>query len=292
MTGNENTAVTVLGLGEMGRALAARLLDQGHPTTVWNRSAGRAGALVATGAREADSFHDAVTSSPLVIVCVRDYASARANLEPEAESLAGSTVVNLTTGTPEAARAMAHWAADHGIAYLDGGIMAVPQMIGTPAASLLYSGSPDVFSRYRDKLDAFGTSRFVGNDPGMASLQDLALLAGMYAMFAGAYQAFAMVGSAGVKAEEFADSLGDWLRAMTAALPAGAALVDGGDYSTDVQDLEFNRTGLDTIIHASEDAGIGSDILESIRAMVERQIDAGHGDEHFAQMIESIRGRR
>ncbi|MFI1728958.1 NAD(P)-binding domain-containing protein [Streptomyces acidicola] len=30
-----NTAVTVIGLGEMGRALADALITSGHPTTVW-----------------------------------------------------------------------------------------------------------------------------------------------------------------------------------------------------------------------------------------------------------------
>lgn len=37
--------VSVIGLGAMGRALAGAFLDAGHPTTVWNRSPGRAGEL-------------------------------------------------------------------------------------------------------------------------------------------------------------------------------------------------------------------------------------------------------
>jgi 3-hydroxyisobutyrate dehydrogenase-like beta-hydroxyacid dehydrogenase len=43
---NVQKQVTILGLGAMGSALAAALLDAGHTTTVWNRSAGKAGALV------------------------------------------------------------------------------------------------------------------------------------------------------------------------------------------------------------------------------------------------------
>lgn len=42
--------VTVLGLGSMGTALAGALLEAGHETTVWNRSAGKDEALVARGA--------------------------------------------------------------------------------------------------------------------------------------------------------------------------------------------------------------------------------------------------
>ncbi|MGI5208325.1 NAD(P)-binding domain-containing protein [Spirillospora sp. CA-108201] len=41
--------VAVLGLGEMGGALAGAVLDGGHPTTVWNRTAGKGEALVAKG---------------------------------------------------------------------------------------------------------------------------------------------------------------------------------------------------------------------------------------------------
>jgi len=37
--------ITILGMGNMGRAFAARALDKGHEVTVWNRSPGRAGDL-------------------------------------------------------------------------------------------------------------------------------------------------------------------------------------------------------------------------------------------------------
>src|SRR2546423_12058849 len=42
--------VAVLGMGRMGRALAGRLLEGGHRVTVWNRTKGKAGELVAAGA--------------------------------------------------------------------------------------------------------------------------------------------------------------------------------------------------------------------------------------------------
>ena len=282
-------AVTVLGLGEMGQALAARLLDQGHPTTVWNRSPGRAETLVAAGAREANSFHGAVTSSRLLILCVRDYASARASLEPEVGVLAGRSIVNLTTGTPDEARATADWASANGIPYLDGGIMAIPPMIGTPEAMLLYSGASVVYEAHRDALELLGSAHYMGEDAGMAALHDLALLAAMYAMFAGGYQAYAMVGSAGVKAADFAESLGHWLRAMTGLVAGAASMIDSDDFATDVQDLEFTRTALDTIIRASSEAAVGHSVMDSVRELVQRQIADGRGHEHFVRMIESIR---
>ena len=134
-----------------------------------------------------------------------------------------------------------------------------------------------------------GSSQYLGEDAGMAALQDLALLAAMYAMFAGAYQAYAMVASAGVKAVDFAGSLEPWLQAMTASISDDAQMIDSGDYSTDAQDLEFTKTAVDTIVRASAEADVNADVLAPIGELIDRQIANGHGRGHFVRMIESIR---
>jgi 3-hydroxyisobutyrate dehydrogenase-like beta-hydroxyacid dehydrogenase len=72
MSDARHTPVTVVGLGLMGQALAEAFLCDGHPTTVWNRTAAKADRLVAQGAKLADSVGDAVAASPLVVVCVSD----------------------------------------------------------------------------------------------------------------------------------------------------------------------------------------------------------------------------
>lgn len=48
---SDRPPVTVLGTGAMGAALAETLLGAGHPTTVWNRTPGRADPLAAKGPR-------------------------------------------------------------------------------------------------------------------------------------------------------------------------------------------------------------------------------------------------
>ncbi|MGH9124545.1 MAG: NAD(P)-dependent oxidoreductase [Acidimicrobiales bacterium] len=64
--------IAVLGMGRMGHAVAGRLLDGGHEVTIWNRTAGRAGDLVARGAREADSVAAASVGAEVVITCLAD----------------------------------------------------------------------------------------------------------------------------------------------------------------------------------------------------------------------------
>jgi 3-hydroxyisobutyrate dehydrogenase-like beta-hydroxyacid dehydrogenase len=280
--------VTVLGLGAMGSALAAATAEAGHPTTVWNRTAGRADALVAAGAREATSVRDAVGSSPLVVAVLLDHASVHETLDPVADALAGRTLVDLVTTTPEESRELAAWATSHGIDYLDGGIMAVPAMIGGPGSEVLYSGSRAVFDAARPVLDTWGESTWLGEDHGLAPLYDLALLAGMYAMFAGFFHGVAMVGTAGVSATDFARRAAPWLVAMTSGLADYADVIDRRDYGgPGQQSLEFSDPS--DMVRASEEAGLATDVVAAVQALVRRQVDAGHGADGFARAVESIR---
>ncbi|MCX2967823.1 MULTISPECIES: NAD(P)-dependent oxidoreductase [Streptomyces] len=288
MTSDDTTRVSVLGLGAMGSALADALVKAGYATTVWNRSPGKADDLVAQGARAAATPGDAVRSGPLVIACLLDHASVREVLDPLSGDLAGRTLVNVTTTSPAQSRELAAWAARAGIAYLDGGIMAVPEMIGRPGASILYSGSADVFHQHKPLLDRWGASTYFGEDAGLASLYDLALLAGMYVMFAGFMHGAAMVAPAGVTASEFAAKAAPWLTAMTSAFQEYAEVIDGGDYTVaGQQSLRFSNLG--DLLAASADQGISTEVVDMVQRLIQRQIDAGHGEEGFARIIESIR---
>ncbi|MEU5896506.1 MULTISPECIES: NAD(P)-binding domain-containing protein [unclassified Streptomyces] len=288
MNARNDVQVSVLGLGAMGSALAGALVRGGCATTVWNRSPGKADELVAQGARVVADAGDAVRAGEVVIVCLLDHASVREVLGPLAGELAGRSVVNVTTTSPEQSRELAAWAAGAGIAYLDGGIMAVPHMIGEPGASILYSGSGDVFDQYEPLLDLFGDSAYFGTDAGLASLYDLALLAGMYVMFAGFLHGAAMVAPAGVKAGDFAARAAPWLSAMTGALEGFAKVIDGGDYTVaGQQSLHFSDLG--DLLAATSEQGISTEVVDMVQRLIRRQIDAGHGEEGFARIIESIR---
>ncbi|MGC9499238.1 NAD(P)-dependent oxidoreductase [Streptomyces sp. WG7] len=288
MTTDNSVQVSVLGLGAMGSALADALVKAGYATTCWNRSPGKADHLVAQGAKAADTAGDAVRAGRVVIACLLDHASVHEVLDPLSGELAGRTLVNVTTTSPAQSREMADWAAQAGIAYLDGGIMAVPHMIGRPGASVLYSGSAEVFDQYKPLLDLWGTSSYFGEDAGLASLYDLALLAGMYVMFAGFMHGAAMVAPAGVTAAEFAAHATPWLTAMTGGFEGFAAVIDGGDYTVEgQQSLRFSD--LTDILAASSDQGISTEVVTMVQRLIQRQIDAGHGEEGFARIIESIK---
>ncbi|GAA0948229.1 NAD(P)-binding domain-containing protein [Pseudonocardia zijingensis] len=285
--------MTVLGLGAMGSALAGALLAAGRPVTVWNRTPGRADALVAAGVTEAGSVAEAVGASPLVVACLWDHRSVHETLDPVADALAGRTVVNLTNGTPGQGRELGAWAHEHGFALLDGGIMAVPPMIGTPAAFVLYSGPEEAFDVHRAALDAFGESRFVGTDHGMAALYDIALLSAMYGSIMGELHAFAMVRSAGVPAVEFAPLLQRWTTAVGGFHERTAELVDARDYTRDVvSNLGMQAAAYHNLIDAAHEQGVSPELLAPLHALMLRRTAEGHGHEDTVGLIELLLTRR
>jgi 3-hydroxyisobutyrate dehydrogenase-like beta-hydroxyacid dehydrogenase len=223
-----------------------------------------------------------------VVVCLFDIASVHEVLDPVVDGLAGRRLVNLTTTSPDGARELAAWAAAAGAEYLDGGIMATPPMIGTPHSSVLYSGSRNLFDDSRELLETWGAAEYFGDDAGMASTYDLALLSGMYVMFAGFFHGAAMVGAAGVPAKEFAIRAVSWLQAVLPALTEYAEVIDGGDYSLPGQQ-SLNFSDLTDILDASRQQGISTEVVDVVQRLIHRQIDAGHGRDGFARVIESIK---
>ncbi|MFD1536213.1 NAD(P)-dependent oxidoreductase [Nonomuraea guangzhouensis] len=277
--------ISILGLGLMGRALARTLVKAGHSVTVWNRTEGKADGLGATSVATAA---EAVEASPLVIVCVLDYAAVREVLC--SVQLADRVLLNLTNGRPAEARELTEWVAARGGDYLDGGIMAVPQMIGTPGALILYSGSQPAFERYEEALGALARPRYLGADAGLAPLYDLAMLTGMYGQIAGFLEAAALIASEKGSVTEFTtELLVPWLNAMAAAQPRWAVDIEAGDYATDVSNLEVNRVGMVNLVRAFEDQGVKPDLLLPMQDVLDRRVAAGHGAQGLSSLIEELR---
>ncbi|MER6998738.1 NAD(P)-binding domain-containing protein [Streptomyces sp. NPDC000410] len=270
------TAVTVIGLGEMGRALAGALVTAGHPTTVWNRSAAKADELVARGALRAATVEEAVLASPLTLVCLLDYGASDAVLRPAAGSLRGRTLVNLTNGTPAQAREAEAWATGQGASYLDGGIMAVPSTVATSQAFVLYSGQKRHFDAHEETLKALGTPKYLGADAGIAALYDLALLSAMSVMFDGFFHSVAMATSHHEgSAAGFTELLVPWLTNMAQVMPAFAADVDSDAEPVLVQGLDVVLAGVRNMAQASRDAGVRADYFEQSAATLEKRLAEG-----------------
>ncbi|MBQ0967872.1 NAD(P)-dependent oxidoreductase [Streptomyces sp. RK23] len=285
--------LTVLGTGAMGTALVRAWLAAGHPVTVWNRTPARAEALAAQGATVAASAAEAVSASRLVIACLLDDASVGAALD--GADLAGRDLVNLTTGTPAEGRARAAWATARGARFLDGGIMAVPPMIGDADSGgyVFYSGSPELFEEHRDTLAVPAGTRYVGGDAGFAALHDVALLSAMSGMFAGIVHAFALIGPEDIAPKDFAPLLVSWLGAMTGSANKAADQIESGDYGKGVvSNLAMQVAGNATLLRTAEEQGVSPELLTPYTALMERWLAEGHGAEDTTGAVELLNLRR
>ncbi|KAB2374787.1 NAD(P)-dependent oxidoreductase [Actinomadura montaniterrae] len=288
-TDSDTTSLTLLGLGDMGTALARAWLAAGHPTTVWNRTPARAAPLAAAGAEVAETAADAVAANDLVVVCLLDDASVRAALADA--DLAGKDLVDLTTGTPAEARARAAWAEERGARFLDGGIMAVPPMIGAEGSGgyVFYSGSRPLFDEHRAALAVPAGTVYVGEDPGFAALHDVALLSAMTGMFAGVAHAFALVRDEDVAPKDFAPMLAGWLAAMAGYVNGVAEQLDSGDYTRGVtSNLAMMVRGNATLLRTAEEQQVSPELLTPFMDLMRRRLDDGHPDEGTTGVVDLL----
>ncbi|KAA9376744.1 NAD(P)-dependent oxidoreductase [Microbispora cellulosiformans] len=288
------SAVTVLGLGPMGRALAGAFLDAGLPTTVWNRTPGKDRELVERGASGARSPEEAVAASGVTVICVVNYDAVDAIIRGDAvaRALKGRTIVNLTADTPARARNTGAWAAGRGIGYLDGAVMTPAPTIGTPAAVFLHSGPEELYREHRPVLDKLGgTHTHLGEDIGRAAAFDVALLDIFWTAMAGYAHALAVARAEGVTGRELAP----FAKGIGAVLPPifeqGAVDMDHGRFPGEVNPITSAVSSMAHVVHVSESHGIDAGVMRAAEGLARRVIGRGHGTDGFLRVTELLNPR-
>ena len=91
-----DSIVTIIGLGNMGSALARAFIEKECSVTVWNRSPEKAAPLQAKGAVLASNAAEAVAASPIVILCVTDYPAAQQIFSESGANFSGKLLIQLS----------------------------------------------------------------------------------------------------------------------------------------------------------------------------------------------------
>ena len=156
------TTVAFLGLGAIGRPMAARLAAAPDiELAVWNRTADRARSFAAEHrARHAATPADAARGASVVITCLPISADVERLLDGPDGLLAGfskgAALVDCTSGDPATSRRIASRLAEHGVGFLDapvsGGTIGAEQ--GT--LTVMVGGDAALLDRVRPVLSAFG----------------------------------------------------------------------------------------------------------------------------------------
>ncbi|MCG6495829.1 NAD(P)-binding domain-containing protein [Kitasatospora sp. A2-31] len=291
-TSDSPTPVTVLGLGPMGRALAAALLTAGHRVTVWNRTPGREAELLANGAGTAADAAEAVAASPLTLLCVRDHDAVTAVRAGIADALRGRTLVSATSVAPDQARETAAWAAEHDVRLLNAAILTPTATIGGPNGVIVCSGDAEPFHSHRPTLAALaGTVDHLGTDPGRAAAYDAALLDLFWTTVHGCLHAFALARAEGIAATRLAPYAQGLPRILPALIDGYAQCVDTGDHPGDRSNVASAAAGLAHVAHTARARGLDTGVLDAALAVTERAVATGHAAAGVSALAEVLGGR-
>ena len=285
------TEISVLGLGAMGSALARAQLKAGHGTTVWNRSPQRMAPLVELGARAAAGVADAVRASPVIMICIDNYAATKTILwaGDVAPHLSGRTVIQLSTGTPGEARDAEAWLEERGAGYLDGAIMEYPEGIGDAGGMILMAGAKAQFERCAAMLQCLGGDiRYLGENIAAPAALDMAVLSHSLGKFVGFAHGARLCEAEGVGADMLASMFaqGERARELAEIVHAGAYALGSLHPGASIRVWEGVVQRLQS---QAGDAGMNSELPDFISGVFKRAVAAGHGEEDVAALIKVLR---
>ncbi|MFE0133729.1 NAD(P)-dependent oxidoreductase [Streptomyces sp. NPDC059037] len=283
-------SVTVIGLGPMGQAMAAAYLDRGYRVTLWNRTPSRADALVERGATLAETPEQAISANELVILSLIDYDAMYGVIDQAKDAVAGRVFVNLSSDTPEKARAGARWVTEHGGTHLTGGVLSPPPLIGTPDASTFYSGPREAYDTHRAALEVItGKSDYRGEDPGLAALMYQLNMVIFWPAMIAYWQTVAVAAAHGITAAEIAPYAAENFAGMSHFIDFYAPRIDAGNHAGDVDRTSMGLASMEHVVHTAADAGVDTAFPEAVRDIFRRVVDAGHGADSFSRAVEVMR---
>ncbi len=176
-----------IGLGIMGRGMARNLLKAGFNVRVWNRTPARMAELAAEGAASAKDPADLAAQCDILITCVSDTPDVEAvllganppgaihGLKP------GSLVIDMSTISPHATRALAEKLRAKGVEMLDAPVSGGSEGAARGTLSIMVGGEAEQVARARPAFEAMGKAitHFGGHGDGqMVKLVNQILVVG------------------------------------------------------------------------------------------------------------------
>jgi len=165
--------IAFLGLGKMGAGIAARILEAGHPLTIWNRSKAATGPLVEKGAKAAGSPSSAVQDADIVFTMLTDDEATRevtlgangflAAMKPRAIHITLSTI------SVDLARELTEAHAAKNQQHIGSPVFGRPNVAAEGKLWLAVAGKEEVAEKARPLLETFSRGlSIVGEEPWQA----------------------------------------------------------------------------------------------------------------------------
>jgi 2-hydroxy-3-oxopropionate reductase len=194
-----------IGLGVMGRPMAAHLLSRGHSLVVHNRSRGAVDVLAHAGATPAANAAEVARQATVVITMLPDTPDVEQVLTGSDGVLStlprGAVVVDMSSISPVATRQLAALVAARGSTMLDAPVSGGEIGAINATLSIMVGGDEQAFGRVRPLLECMGNPErivHIGKEPGSGQVCKVANQIAIGGALAGVSEAFALARKAGV----------------------------------------------------------------------------------------------
>jgi len=154
------TKIGFIGLGIMGSPMAVNLQNAGYVVTGFNRSPGKADALVAAGGTEGEDIEATVAEADIIALMLPDSPDVEEVLTRDGgvfeRAKRGSIIIDFSTIRPNVATDMAHLASQEGFTLLDAPVSGGEAGAIAAQLSIMVGGDLNGFEQVKNVLKAVG----------------------------------------------------------------------------------------------------------------------------------------
>jgi len=194
--------VAFLGLGIMGRSMAANLVKAGHEVAAWNRTAGKD----VEGARRAASPADAAQGAEVIWMCVSDTKAVESVLfgegGAEASLASGMIIADSSTISPSATKRFAERVKARGVDYVDAPMTGSKIAAANGSLIFMVGGDEAVIGRLQPVFDAMGKQVFRMGETSKGQATKLVMNLQIALIYEGFAEALTLATKLGVDADK------------------------------------------------------------------------------------------
>lgn len=168
--------IAYLGMGIMGRGMAANLIAAGHDVTVWNRTAEKAQPVVEKGAKLAGTPAEAVQGAEIVMYCLSDDAAVEDLVFGEGRLIdavqSGQIVVDMSTVHPDTSAREAAAFQEKGARFLDAPVFGSKGEAAAGGLWIVVGGDRELYEEVKPVLEPLSeTTHYMGGTGKGASMK-------------------------------------------------------------------------------------------------------------------------
>lgn len=274
-----------IGLGQMGRGMAARLLERSPELIVWNRTGTAAEALKERGASVAARVEDTLEADVVITMLADDAAVQAVWIDSGLiQKMPSRTIhLNMASVSLRMAQRLSAMHAQRGTLYVSAPVFGRPQAALAGQLDIVAAGPREAIGRCSPLFQALGKQWFdLGDIAAQANVVKIARNYLLGTIVESLGEAFALVGKSGVEPAHFLDILTSTSLNSPAYRNYGRLIIDPPLRPTFT--LRLGKKDVELALEAGSDTGVPMPMAALMREQHVAAIDRGYGDGDWAAL--------